>query len=193
MTGVPAQLFDPTVLVALITGVTTATATITASAVTGGRAVKAERERARHALEAERARWEREDLDRGAESFAQRVDDVRSTVLRFNVTALWILHVRRAGPSGQGRDDLVGLLERLPDEVFAALTAVERLRTALPERERALAAELAEQVEGVSTRVISREHITPDEIREGPDAALRRLLNAVSPPPPTVPERGAGA
>ncbi|CAL9603262.1 hypothetical protein SUDANB121_05496 [Nocardiopsis dassonvillei] len=191
MTGVLAQLSDPTVLVALITGVTTATATITASAVTGGRAVRAESERARNALEAERVRWEREDRDRWTESFEQRVDDVRSTVLRFNVTARWILHVRRTGPSGHGGDDLVGLLERLPDEVFAALTAVERLRTALPERERGLAAELAGTVEEVSTRVISREHITPDEIREGPDAALRRLLDAVS-PPPTVPEQGAG-
>ncbi|SHK56340.1 hypothetical protein SAMN05421803_12376 [Nocardiopsis flavescens] len=192
MTAVLAQLSDPTVLVALITGVTTAAATITASAVTGGRAVRAERERARHALDVERARWERDARERGAESFAQRVDDVRSTVLRFNVTARWILHVRTAGPSGEDRGELAGLLERLPDEVFAALTAVERLRTALPEGHRGLAAELARTVEAVSTHVISREHAAPDRLGDGPEVMLRRLLDAVSPPPRSVPERGAG-
>ena len=192
MTGIVEQLFDPTALVAFITGVTTAVSTITASAITGGRAVRAERERARHALEAEHARWERADRERGTEAFAQRVDDVRDTVLRFNVSARWILHVRMAGPSARGRDDLAGLSERLPDEVFAALTAIDRLREFLPERERGLAAGLAEQVEEVSARVLSQEHLTPDEIGEGPGAALRRLLDAVSPPPPTVPARGAG-
>ncbi|MDT0329240.1 hypothetical protein [Nocardiopsis lambiniae] len=190
MTSVLAQWSDPTVLVALITGVTTATATITASAVTGGRAVKAERERARHALEAERDRFERERGLRSEEAHRALIGEAAASVLRFAMTGRWILHVRLMGPSGPGRESLADLMDRFPDDALAALTALERLRGVLPAEAAVFAEELVATVDRVFVRVTSERAETgsAELVKADLDRGLRRLLRSLS-----GPEEGSGS
>lgn len=184
MTPVLASLTDPTVLVALITGATTATATITASAVTGGRAVKAERERAHHALEAERDRFERERTLRADETLQGLIGGAAESVHRFGMTARWILHVQMAGPSGPGRENLADLMDRFPDDALAALTVLERLRGALTEEVRAPAEDLLASVDRVFVRVASEQAVAgaAEAVKAELDRGLRRLLGSLSEP-----------
>lgn len=181
MTPVLTQLLDPTVLVALITVPVTAIATITASAVTGNRAVRAEGERARHALEAEQDRFERERGIRSEEVSQALVAETVRSVLRFGMTGRWILHVQLTGPSGPGRESLADLMDRFPDDALAALTALERVRGILPGENRALAEELLETVDRVFVRVTSGavEPAGADAVKAELDRGLRRLLDAL--------------
>lgn len=179
MTPVLANLSDPTVLVALVTGATTAISTITASALTSRRSLKAEDARAGHALDTERARWEREDTRKEREEADDLVTAVTESVLRFGMTARWARHIQLAGPSRPGREGLADL--QLPEDALRAVAAVERLRSTLPEQERAAAEELRDEIDRVFDLVTSgRGEGGPAELKKGLDARLRRLTDTLS-------------
>lgn len=194
MTAALADLLDSTVLVALITVPITAIATIAASTIAGNRVVRAEMERARHDLEADRDRFERERALRSEEAWRVLVGETVQSVLRFGMTARWILHVQLMGPSGPGRESLADLVDRFPDDALAALTALERVRGTLPVGGRAPAEELLEVVDRVFVRVTSGSAAAggAETVKVELDRGLRRLLDALAEqegiaPPPAEP------
>ncbi|MFL1375815.1 hypothetical protein [Nocardiopsis protaetiae] len=182
MTSALTPLLDPAVLVALITVPVTAIATITASTVTGNRALRAENERARHALEAERDRFERERGLRSEEALRALVGETAQSVLRFGMTGRWILHVQLMGPSGPGRESLADLMDRFPDDALAALSALERVRGVLPVEGRAPAVELLEVVDRVFVRVTSGSATagSAETVKTELEQGLRRVLDALA-------------
>ena len=123
---------DPTVLVALITGVVTAVSTLGGTALAAHRAEMVERWRAEYALEREREQREDERDRSWGREVRTRLDDVRRAVLQLDIGMRHIAQLRAHGPPKQGGNDLPEQVRQARDHLYEAVVAVERVRDVLP-------------------------------------------------------------
>lgn len=126
---------DPTVLVALITGVVTATSTLGATALAAWRAETVERWRAEHNLDLERERRANERERARVREVRQRLEDVRHGVHRLDQSMRQIGALRRLGPPGEGGNDLAEEVRECRGHLYEAVIAVERVRDLVPTSE----------------------------------------------------------
>ena len=138
---------DPTVLVALITGVVTATSTLGATALAAWRAETVERWRAEHTLRVERERRANERERSRVREVRQRLEDVRHGVHRLDQSMRQIGELRRLGPPGQGGNDLVEEVRTCRGHMYEAVIAVERVRDLLPTSDQEAVDRLREAVD----------------------------------------------
>lgn len=123
---------DTTVLVALITGLITAASTLGATALTAYRNAKVERWRAEHTLARERERREYERDRTRAREVRDRLEAVRGSVLRLDLSMRYIAQIRAHGPPKQGGNDLPEQVRQARTHLYEAVIAVERMRDVLP-------------------------------------------------------------
>lgn len=170
---------DTTVLVALITGVVTAISTLGATALAGHRAEKVERWRAEHTLERERERREYEYGRTRAREVRARLEEVRSSVLRLDLSMRHIAQIRVHGPPKQGGNDLTDQVRQARTHIYEAVIAVERMRDVLPPDRQDRIDDLRDAVDQVFNHVQARTGRSADQAHRNLTSGLRALAAAV--------------
>lgn len=170
---------DTTVLVALITGLITAISTLGATALAAYRAEKVERWRAEHTLERERERREYERGRTRVREVRARLEEVRSSVLRLDISMRHIAQIRVHGPPKQGGNDLAEQVRQARTHIYEAVIAVERMRDVLPPDRQDRVDELRDAVDRVFNHVQVRTGRSADQVHRSLTAGLRGLAEAV--------------
>lgn len=165
---------DSTVLVALITGVVTATSTLGATALAAWRAETVERWRAEHTLRVERERRANERERSRVREVRQRLEDVRHGVHRLDQSMRQIGELRRLGPPGEGGNDLVEEVRTCRGHMYEAVIAVERVRDLLPTSDQEAVDRLREAVD----RTLGHVQVRPDP-GEGAESVHRDLVEGL--------------
>ena len=170
---------DTTVLVALVTGLITAISTLGATALTAYRSEKVERWRAEHTLQRERERRAYEQLRTREREVRTRLEEVRSSVLRLDISMRHIAQIRVQGPPKAGGNDLTEQVRQARTHIYEAVIAVERMRDVLPPDRQDRVDELRDSVDQVFHHVQARTGRSPDQVHRNLTAGLRALAEAV--------------
>jgi hypothetical protein len=170
---------DTTVLVALVTGIITAISTLGATALSGYRTEKLERWRAEHALERERESREYEHGQARVQQARVRLEEVRSSVLRLDLSMRQIAQIRVHGPPKQGGNDLAELVRKARPHIYEAVIAVERMRDVLPPDRQDRIDELRDAVDQVFNHVQARTGRGADQVHRKLTSGLRALAAVV--------------
>ena len=170
---------DTTVLVALITGLITAASTLGATALTAYRNAKVERWRAEHTLARERERREYERDRTRAREVRDRLEAVRGSVLRLDLSMRYIAQIRAHGPPRQGGNDLPEQVRQARTHLYEAVIAVERMRDVLPADRQDRVDGLRDAVDQVFSHVQARTGRSADQVHRRLTAGLGALAGAV--------------
>lgn len=170
---------DTTVLVALITGLITAASTLGATALTAYRNAKVERWRAEHTLERERERREYERNRTRTREARDRLEAVRGSVLRLDLSMRYIAQIRAHGPPRQGGNDLPEQVRQARTHLYEAVIAVERMRDVLPPDRQDRVDDLRDAVDQVFHHVQARTGRSTEPVHRKLMAGLRALAASV--------------